>query len=597
MIFDLGMVENQLKTQNSKLKTVGWFVVCGVLILSAASASWMLSAKTLDAHECFVSVAAREMLESGDWVLPTLNGQPRINKTPLCYWLVAGLAKITGRVDEFAARAPSAVFAFLSAVAVLYFVNRWLSFRIAVISTGVWVTSLSYIRCSHCARPDMALAFFTTVCLMSFYSAVTAHGRRRQVIYMLVFWVCLGLGNLAKGPAPLAYVFVPMLLYVAIHRQWKMPAKLLPVVGPVIVMVIVLPWPLAIAHGMNWDITIWKREFFDRLFGGYAQGRFPIYYYLGMMFMYITPWFVFLPMALAAPFYSVWEEKRPVMKFLWLWFVADLVFLTINGGKRQHYILPLMPAMAVLIGILLEDMAFVRKAYTQRFARNVLKGHIIAIIVGAVSVCVYLAVASSQFLVDAMVISIVAMLTTLIVAILFSKGKPAVACGVIFAGIIVVVMIGYAVFLTVSDVDRPARDFARKVAGIVPQSDKPVAYQHVSSVFVQYFGRVVPGIRDKSLLYERYEQGNWVVCTFDHLDELAQDGRLTEVYCSERVKRKIDNIFGRMYYPSRIKSGKEEIGGALFHKSAAVIEDEGNSDLKGPLRPDSSGQGHGPGQR
>ena len=75
----------------------------------------------MDGHECFVSVAAREMLASGNWVEPMFNGKPRLQKTPLSYWLVASIASVTGKVDEFAARLPSAVFAFLSACTILYF--------------------------------------------------------------------------------------------------------------------------------------------------------------------------------------------------------------------------------------------------------------------------------------------------------------------------------------------------------------------------------------------------------------------------------------------------------------------------------------------
>lgn len=541
----------------------------------------MLSARTLDNHECFVSIAAREMLKSGDWVIPTLNGQLRINKTPLCYWLVASLAKITGKVDEFTARFPNAIFAFLSAAAILYFVNQWLSFRIAVVSTGVWVTSLSYIRYSHSARPEMALTFFVMLCLLSFYSAFTTKSRKRQVIYMLVFWISFSLANLAKGPAPLAYVLIPIFFYVAISRQWKVLIRLLPVAGPIIFLVIVLPWPLAIANRVNWDITIWKREFFDRLYGDYEPGHFPIYYYLVMMFKYITPWVAFLPMALSAHFFRVWGKAQPLMRFLWLWFVADMVFLTVDVCKRQHYILPLMPAMAILIGILLEDMAFARKAYTQKFARSVLKGHIIAIIAGAVGGSVYLAIARpqfrghifgiivgdvvepayvatsrAQFLTFAVALGIVMIVATLTVAILFSRGKPAAACGAIFAGIIVWVMIFNAGFSTVLDVDRYTRDFAKKVAGIVLPPDKLVAYGAVSSRFVQYFGKVVPEIQDKSLLYEHYEQGDWVVCTSDYLKELILDNQLRKVY-----------------YEERYHGGKEDSGGALFHKSEKVEDD------------------------
>lgn len=544
------------------LKGVKILIVCGVLILAAANAFWMLSKRSLDSHECFVSVTAREMLESGNWILPTLNGQPRINKTPLNYWLVACLAKITGRVNEFAARLPSAVFAFLSAAAVLYFLNRWLSFRIAVISAGVWVTSLSYFRGSHSARPDMALAFFIIICLMSFYSAVTSQTRKQQVVYMLIFWISFGLGNLAKGPAPLAYVFIPMLSYIVIHRQWKVLAKLLPVIGPIIVMVIMLPWPLAIAHKVGWNLIVWKREFFDRLFGEYAQGNYPIYYYFGMMFKYVTPWVAFLPMALIAPFYKIWGEKRPVMQFLWLWFVIDMVFLTIDAGKRQHYLLPLMPAMAILIGILLEDMIFTRKAYTQRFAKNVLRCHIIAIILGAVGGSIYIAIARPQLLVATVAFSIIAIVVILTVAVLFSKRKSGAASGAIFAGIIVGIMVCYAGFLTVIDVDWHARDFAERVAGIVPKSDKLVAYRHASSRFVQYFGKVVPVIQDRSLLYEQYERGNWVACFSDYLKELTEDNCLRQVF-----------------YYEKISGLKEDTSGALFHKSSPSVKDVGNSEL------------------
>ena len=91
------------------------FWVTGVLLLSATLAGWKLSAVPLDDHESYVSVTA-QMLGGGSWIEPTLNGQPRLQKTPLSYWLVASIARVTGKVDEFAARGcPGAVFAFLSA--------------------------------------------------------------------------------------------------------------------------------------------------------------------------------------------------------------------------------------------------------------------------------------------------------------------------------------------------------------------------------------------------------------------------------------------------------------------------------------------------
>lgn len=543
------MADNQNRHRNSR-----YIVISGLLIVCVVNACWMLSKTALHSHECFVSVTAREMLRSGDWVVPTLNGQRRLNKTPLCYWLVAGLAEITGQVDEFTARFPSAVFAVLTAIIILFFVNKWLSFRIAVLCCSVWATSLAYIRYAHNARTDMALTFFITLCFLSFYSAVNSGGRREQIIYAVIFWASLGLGNLAKGPAPLPLVFLPLLCFIVFDGRWAVLPKLLPFAGGVILLAISLPWPLFIAHKLNWELALWKHEFVDRLFGGYAPGDHPLYYYCFIMFQFIAPWSGFLPMALAAPFYKVWGRKRAVMKFLWLWFVMDFVFLSVDACKRQHYILPLMPAMAILIGIVLEDMAFVQRAYTANFRKRTLGGHIVAVITGAVISGVYIALYYKRFLPGAILLNTVAIGMTAVAAVLFAKKKPAVACGVCFATISVCVVIFMLSFSAFLDVDRGGRDFAQKIAGIVPASDKLVAYGGIGSMFVQYFGKVVPVINDTSTLYKHYQQGDWVIATSKHLPGLRGDNRFRKVYW-----RKVRPGF------------KESAGGTLFHISAPII--------------------------
>jgi 4-amino-4-deoxy-L-arabinose transferase-like glycosyltransferase len=297
-------------------------------------------------------------------------------------------------------------------------------------------------------------------------------------------------------------------------------------------------------------LTLWRKEFVDRLYGEYAPGKYPVYFYFLMMFKFITPWVVFLPMAIVAPFYRVWQEKQPVMKFLWLWFAADFVFLTIDAGKRQHYILPLMPAMTILIGILLEDMIFERKAYSKIFAKNVLQWHIIALIVGITAATIYLAKAKPETILAMLLLLSITIVISAVVSLLFAKGKNVAACGVGFAGIAAWTMIVYASFTALLDINKGARDFALKIAATVPQDEKLMAYKHTSTRFVQYFGKVVPEVEDKSVLYNHYEQGDWIVSTSEHLEELASD-KLRQVYYKERAKGK----------------EKEDTGGALFHKS------------------------------
>lgn len=547
------MANNRKNNKKTKI-----LLVCGVLLLAAVSASWTISEKTLGNHECFVSITAREMLASGDWVWPTCNGQPRLVKTPLSYWLVAGLARITGQVDELTARLPSVIFAVLSVAAILYFVGCCTSFRTAVICAAVWATSLDYIRYAHNARPDMTMTFFIVLCFLSFYSAITTQSRKRQVTYMLVFWLSLALANLAKGPAPLPLVLIPLFFYIAMFRKWRILPRLLPIMGPLIFLVIVLPWPLAIAHKLNWDLGLWKTEFVDRFLGNYRAGDKPFYYYLPRMFQFIVPWVAFLPMALVGPFYRVWNKKRPLMQFLWLWFVVDLTFLTISGGKRQHYVLPLMPAMAILIGILIEDMVFIRRAYSSGFAKTVLASHIIAVIALAVAGCVYLVRTYPNMVTEAVILCSVTVILAVAVVVLFVVGKAAAACGTLFAGIVVLVMIGYVTFLNPLNYNRYSRNFSKRLTRIVPQSDSLIAYEYISNRSVHYFGRAVPKINDKSVLYNRYEQGDWVVATAGHLEELQTDGRLKMVYYKQKAERR----------------GQQDAPGALFHKSAPFVAKE-----------------------
>jgi 4-amino-4-deoxy-L-arabinose transferase-like glycosyltransferase len=521
-----------------------------VMLSSVITAGWTLSEKALSNHECLVSVTAREMLQNGDWVRPTFNGQPRLQKTPLPYWLVAGLAKITGTVDEFTSRLPSVVFAVFLTAVILYYANQWFGLRIASLSALVWATSLGYVRYSHNARPEMALTFFVSLSLLSFYSAITATTRKKQVVQILLFWISFGLANLAKGPAPLPLVLLPVLFYLAIFRCWRTVPKMLPLLGPIILLAIVLPWPLAIAHKMNWDLHLWKLEFVDRFLGKYAPGEKPWYYYLPGMFQFIAPWSAFLPFALAAPFYKIWGKKQQPMQMLWLWFVVNLVFLTICGGKRQHYIIPLMPAMAILIGILTDDMIFKNEAFDKKQARSFLQWHIVILTAVILVAPVYVARTRPDLLQQTITFCAAIAVVITGVSVLFITRKPIGACAALFAGYCMLVMLFYAGFVNPLDDNKVSRDFSWKLASTIGPTDKVFAFKYVSGRLVHYFGRPIPEISDESSIVRYYKNGNYILAIADYIEKLLQLGE-----------------FNRIYYQEKAESRKKKINpGALFRK-------------------------------
>ncbi len=527
-------------------------LVVTVLAFTTVIAFWTLSDEPLDNHECLVSVTAREMLQTGDWVLPRFNGEIRLQKTPLCYWLVASVAKLTGKVDEFSTRLPSVCFAVLSAGAILYFATQWLGIAIGVLSTAVWVSSLAYVRYSHDGRPEMAMCSLITISMLSFYSAMQTQSKRHRILYMLVFWLGFALAMLAKGPAPLAMVLPPIFFYFVVFRQWKRIKDTLPIIGPILFLLIVLPWPVIVAAKAPQGWAIWKREFIDRFMGEYSTGHKPFWYYLPIIFLFAAPFSAFVPYAIAAPFRSIWEKKRPVMWYLWLWFIVQIAVMSVSGGKRQHYILPVFPALSILTGICLYDMIFELKAFRPKQVKIFFVGHVIAAAAGAAGF-LYWIFAKKQSLAWPAV-HIVMMLAVIVglVAFLFGQKKKISATILLFAGYCAILLVICVYFVNPFDYNNPSRSFSIKVGEIVGTDEELIAYNDVSARTIQYAGRTIPEIHNFAEVRSRYEKGAWVIATGDDYQDMIKAGGFEVVFYRQMAERQVS----------------KNVEGALFHKSS-----------------------------
>ena len=510
-------------------------VICCVIFLSIITSTWMLNTKPLGDHESFVAITAREMLQSGDWVVPACNGELRLQKTPLNYWMVASLAKISGEVNEFNTRFPNAILAILTTIAILYFVNRSLGFRTAAISALVWSSTLCYYRYTHSGRPEMSLAAFVAIAMLSFYAAMQATERKRQVAYMLIFWISFALAMLAKGPAPLPLIAAPIFFYILIFRKWKTIPKMLPITGAIIFFVIILPWPILLgmrlyessASAEQGFLSFWKTEFIDRFFGNYAAGNKSWYFFFYVMFQLILPWVVFLPIALAAPFYKVWGKKQKIMLCLWLWFVVDVAIMSISGGKRRHYILPAMPAMTILIGTLLEDMIFARKAYAKTFTRNILLLHIIPLTVAAITAPIYTAIKYPHLFGPTTVLALIVLLTITLILLSFAKNKKHCAAAAIFIGCCTTIIAAATWPITSSGSTEHLKPFAKEFRQTVPQTDELIVFGNIPMRVTFYLDRITPTQKDTSKAFDSYQQNNWGLAIGSSAEQLAKDDRFT----------------------------------------------------------------------
>ncbi|MGA2915704.1 MAG: glycosyltransferase family 39 protein [Sedimentisphaerales bacterium] len=537
--------------ESEHTKKSGHLLVIACLAYAIIISFWSLSNQPLDNHECLVSVTSREMLRTGNWVLPKFDEEVRLQKTPLCYWLVAAVAEVTGKVDEFSARLPSACFAVLSVAAILYFISQWLGIEIAALSAAVWISTLAFIRYSHSARPEMALCSLVTISMLSFYSGLLSHSKRRRILFMLVFWISFALAMLAKGPAPLVLVIPPIFFYFVLFRQWNRVKDTLPVIGTILFLLIVLPWPIMVAAKAPQGWMFWKREFIDRFMGDYASGRKQFWYYLMVVFLFAAPFSAFLPYTFVSSFYSIWGKKRPAMWYLWLWFIGNIVIMTISGGKRQHYILSAFPAFSILAAICLYDMIFELKAFNSKQVKSLFVGHLIAVAAAAAGLLYWAFAREKSFIWPSIHTAMVIFIMIGLIVVLFMQKRPVAAMVLLFAGCCAITMMAFVYFIVPLDFNIPSRSFSLEIGKIVSPDKELVAFNYVSARTIHYAGRGIPEIFDLAEIRTLYEKGTWIIATGDDYKKIMNTGGFDIVFYRQLAERR----------------GSNDVEGALFHKT------------------------------
>jgi len=319
-------------------------------------------------HEGYVAVTAQETLE-GHWLIPYYDGQIRLQKTPLMYWSVAGLATIFDRLDEIIIRLPSALAA--SGIAIfLTILGARMFTRVTGVMIGLaMVGSTGMLWQSHVGTADMLMSFFVVACMAFVYFALVRIEEGRSEFWNLVLaYVTFGLAMLAKGPVPVIAVLIPLFVYLVwagLANRWEKvdspiaflgaifsgfwgylkKIHLLP--GLVIVLAIIGAWVVPVLVQLPDAYYRWKAEYFERYLGDFGTER-AWWYYLPQIFLLTLPWSVFLPVGLLLPFRRALKGKRHELMFLFMWLVVGFVLFSISGGKRAHYILPILPPAVML---------------------------------------------------------------------------------------------------------------------------------------------------------------------------------------------------------------------------------------------------------
>lgn len=289
-----------------------------------------------DDNEGLYAGAVREMVQRGDWLVPTNDGLPRIQKPPLTYWAMLTSVSVLG-LNEWAIRLPNAL---LTAAWVYVTFLIGLRLRDAVhgaLAAVMLATMIGVFVFTHLVQPEPFLATFISLSIYCVIAALQEPKRLRQ--WYLIAWTCLALGALSKGVHgagwPVAIVLVAMVLMPKQRRSLK---AFFHWSGPALFLALVAPWYLYMewrlpgflqAHFLREQVSAAIDNHFDR-----ETLSIPLWMFYLQHGIFFAPWALFAPAAAVA-----WWRQRKSVGQLWAiaWLWLAVTFVTLSFSNLQDY--------------------------------------------------------------------------------------------------------------------------------------------------------------------------------------------------------------------------------------------------------------------
>ena len=331
-----------------------------ILLLAALAVLWFGNLdyrKLVRPDEGRYAEIPREMAATGDWLTPRLNGIKYFEKPPLQYWATAAAYKVFGE-HEWTVRLWPALTGF-AGIVLVYFVGAALFGALAGFYAAlVLASSLGYVLVAHVATLDMGVTFFMTLTLAGLLLGLRTDGTpAARRLWIHVAWAAMALAALSKG---LMGVVLPVMVlgaYVVLQRDFGLLRRMHILTGSLVFLAIAAPWFVAVslANPGFFDF-FFIHEHFQRFLTKAHRRPGPWWYFFPILALTILPWLFTLCAALPAS----WKRRGSPAAFqplrlLLLWSVLIFAFFSVSGSKLPSYILPIFPALALLMGLYLSQ--------------------------------------------------------------------------------------------------------------------------------------------------------------------------------------------------------------------------------------------------
>jgi 4-amino-4-deoxy-L-arabinose transferase-like glycosyltransferase len=292
----------------------------------------------------------REMLASGDWLIPRLNNLVYIEKPPLQYWATALSYKLFG-TSVWAARLYTGLCGLLTVLVTAGLGLRLWGSAVAWRAGIMLASSLALLVMSQQLTLDMSLTFFTTLTLAGFCAAQEVASPSQRRYWMWLAWASSAAAFLTKGLVALVLPALALGAYSLLYRQWKPWSRLSIPTGLMIFIVVAVPWCVLMQrHVPQFFDFFFIREHFQRFLTRIEDRYEPPWFFIPVLAAGSLPWLLPAGRALASGWRrSETSRKFNVRAFLWVWCIAVFGFFSMSDSKLIPYILPLFPGLALLM--------------------------------------------------------------------------------------------------------------------------------------------------------------------------------------------------------------------------------------------------------
>lgn len=332
-------------------------ILCGLLVLFFGLGSLQL----MSLNEGRRALAIKEMFATGNWLLPTQNGELYLTKPPFLYWISLVFSCIVGQVNEWTLRLPSAFAGLSVGIMVYFYTKKYFGAWAALFALQLLIANAGLAMLARRVEIEMLL---TALCVGALLSAIQfieskENGTQKNPNQKNSFWIylsylLLGLAGLTKGPVAMLFVTLPLLVTAIWTKNTRTMLVLSNKTGWLIFFIVASTWYLAVTLKLGPDIwsTIAKRDMLEKMQNDdHAK---PLLSYLGWIatdFLLLISLFLYKPKTL-------WRQYQSQLPFFILLLAAILVVVIFSlfSNKHAKYLLPLYPIIIILLSVQLSGI-------------------------------------------------------------------------------------------------------------------------------------------------------------------------------------------------------------------------------------------------